>query len=155
MTSSEKTALKTSLKQYCQSVIEQRIAASKAIINNAQEAANNEEKSSAGDKYETARAMSHLEKDMHTRQLAEHLKDLAALNVIDATILHTEVTTGAYIDCTDISFFIAAGLGKQQVDGKTIWILSPQAPLLKQLLHKKTGDSFTFSNRQAIIADLF
>lgn len=155
MTVSEKIALKTRLKQHCIAVIEQRIAASKAIIDNAQEAANNEEKSSAGDKYETARAMSHLEKDMHARQLAEHRKDLAALNVIDTTIIHTSVTSGALIDCNAVSFFIAAGLGKQQVDDKIIWFLSPQAPLLKQLLHKKTGDSFTFSNNTVAITDIY
>ncbi len=155
MTVSEKIALKTRLKQHCIAVIEQRIAASKAIIDNAQEAANNEEKSSAGDKYETARAMNHLEKDMHTRQLAEHRKDLAALNVIDTTIIHTSVTTGALIDCNAVSFFIAAGLGKQQVDGKIIWFLSPGAPLLKQMLHKHTGDTILFNNNAVTIETIF
>ena len=45
-------------------MIKQRIAAATLAIENAQSAANAEEKSSAGDKYETSRAMSHLEKDM-------------------------------------------------------------------------------------------
>jgi hypothetical protein len=40
------------------------------MMESAQQSANSEEKSSAGDKYETSRAMGHLEKDMHARQLA-------------------------------------------------------------------------------------
>ena len=69
MTAADKILFKNNLKQFCQHTIEQRIAAAKEIIQNVQEAANNEEKSSAGDKYETGRAMGHLQKDMHSRQL--------------------------------------------------------------------------------------
>ncbi|HMC85967.1 MAG TPA: hypothetical protein VKI61_10590 [Chitinophagaceae bacterium] len=69
MTAADKILFKNNLKQFCQLTIEQRIAAAKEIIQNVQEAANNEEKSSAGDKYETGRAMGHLQKDMHSRQL--------------------------------------------------------------------------------------
>lgn len=48
--------------------IEERITITKLAIANAQEAANSQDKSSAGDKYETGRAMGHLEKDMYARQ---------------------------------------------------------------------------------------
>ena len=77
MTDHEKIAFKNKLKEFCQSLIAQRIDAVKININQAQEAANNEEKSSAGDKYETSRAMNQLERDMHSRQMAESIKELA------------------------------------------------------------------------------
>ena len=110
MTKEEKIALKDKLKLFCQSVIDQRIQSAKAVINSAQQAANQEEKNSAGDKYETARAMGHLEKDLHTRQLAENLKELAALHAIGTHTLYISVTAGAFIRCNAVSFFIAAAI---------------------------------------------
>src|ERR1700749_1072889 len=129
MTQHEKIAFKNKLKKWGQDLIGQRIATSKTAMEQAQEAANNEEKSSAGDKYETGRAMGHLQKDMHARQLAEALKELASLNAIPTDSLCTEGGIGAVLQAEDIAFFVSAGLGKQIVDGQPIVFLSPQAPL--------------------------
>ncbi|WP_315819137.1 hypothetical protein [Paraflavitalea speifideaquila] len=52
-------------------------------------------------------------------------------------------------------FFLAAGLGKQTLGDRTVFFLSPQAPLAQQLQHKKPGDHFVFNTLQVIIADLF
>lgn len=155
MTDAEKIAYKNVLKQFARSVIEQRMASAETAMNNAQQAANQEEKSSAGDKYETARAMGHLEKDMHARQLAEHGKELAMLHAIDINRMYVTATAGALIQCTSIVFFIAAGLGKQMVEGKTVIFLSPLAPLVKLLQGKKAGDQFMFNNKQVEIIDIF
>jgi len=78
----EKIALKNTLKQYALALIEQRIATAREAIDQAQQAANQEEKSSAGDKYETGRAMGHLQKDMYARQLSENRKELAILHAV-------------------------------------------------------------------------
>jgi transcription elongation GreA/GreB family factor len=124
-------------------------------MDDAQQAANGEEKSSAGDKYETSRAMGHLQKDMHARQLAEQAKELAALHAVNVDLLYEVVTTGAVIECEKMTFFVAAGLGRQAVGDKTVFFLSPQAPLAQQLQHKKTGDHFVFNTLHTIIVDLF
>lgn len=155
MTEPEKIALKNKLKLAGQQVIGQRIAAAKALINNAQEAANNEEKSSAGDKYETARAMNQLEKEMHTKQLAQHNNELALLNGVKTDVIYSAVTTGACIESGGMIFFIAAGLGKQTIEGELIIFLSPQAPLAKQLQHKKAGDHFVFNGKEITITAIY
>jgi len=155
MNKEEKIVFKNRLKQFCHSMLEQRIEAAKAAIENAQQSANNEEKSSAGDKYETARAMSHLERDMHTRQLTENLKELSALHAINAETIYDHVTGGAFLKCADISFFIATGLGKQAIDGKTVLFLSPNAPLTKLLAHKKAGDYFFFNEQNFAIEEIY
>jgi hypothetical protein len=87
-------------------------------IGNAQQAANNEEKSSAGDKYETGRAMSHLEKICMPANWQKHQKELAMLREINTDIIYSACTAGAFVQCVHESFFIAAGLGKQIVDGR-------------------------------------
>jgi hypothetical protein len=151
METANKIIYKNRLKQFCQQRIEQRITAAKEAIKNAQDAANTEEKSSAGDKYETGRAMGHLQKDMHVRQLAEHIKELADLHAVNTDIVYNTATAGAFIETDQPAFFIAAGLGKQIIDGQPIFFLSPHAPLAGILQNKKQGDSFIFNRNVVVI----
>jgi transcription elongation GreA/GreB family factor len=155
MTRAEKISFKQALKQAGLAIIEQRIAAARSLMDDAQQAANGEEKSSAGDKYETSRAMGHLQKDMHARQLAEQAKELAALHAVNVDLLYDTVATGALIECEKATFFVAAGLGKQTIGDKTVFFLSPQAPLAQQLQHKKVGDQFVFNTLRTNIVDLY
>ena len=155
VTESEKIAFKNSLKQAAQQLIEQRIAAAKKLIDNAQEAANSEEKSSVGDKYETARAMGQLESEMHSKQLVQQIRELALLHEVKTEVIYTIATMGACIECANLTFFIAAGLGKQTVDGKLIIFLSPQAPLAKLLQNKKVGESFVFNGKDTVIERVY
>jgi transcription elongation GreA/GreB family factor len=155
MTEPGKTDFKKRLKQIAQGIIEQRIQVARIAIENAQHSANSEEKRSAGDKYETSRAMSHLEKDMQARQLAENLKELSILQAVDTGIVFNEVSNGSFVTCESASFFIAAGLGKQVIDGKVILFLSPHAPAAKLMLHKKIGDGFVFNGLHMQITDLY
>jgi len=155
MTGPEKIQCKNALKQLALAIIEQRIDTARQSAEHAQEAANQEEKSSAGDKYETGRAMGHLQKDMHAGQLAAHLKDLATLQAVHTDALYSKPVPGAFISCTGFSFFIAAGLGKQLVQGQTIFFISPYAPLARQLEQKKTGDSFVFNGITTVIEDIY
>jgi hypothetical protein len=155
LTSVDKIQFKHQLKQAGLAIIEQRVMAARQAADQAQQAANQEEKSSAGDKYETGRAMGHLQKNMHAGQLAAHLKDLATLQAIVTDLLYTTPVTGAFITCTGLSFFIAAGLGKQLIDGQPIFFISPYAPLAQLLSQKKTGDAFSFNGATININDIF
>jgi hypothetical protein len=155
MTNHNKITLKNELKQFCHTIIQQRIEAAKLALHAAQQAANSEEKSSAGDKYETSRAMSHLEKDMHARQMAENIKELSTLFSINVNAVYEEGRAGAFLQCTGISFFIAAGLGKQMIHGNPIFFLSPHAPLAKMLEFKKAGDSFLFNKMPTVILEVY
>jgi hypothetical protein len=155
MTITEMIAFKDALKQTCKTLIEARIQAAIQLMNAAQEAANSEGKSSAGDKYETARAMGHLEKDLHARQLAENRKELASLSAIDTHFIAVAIGPGTYFETSKAAFFIAAGLGKQCIDGAWIFFLSPQAPLAKMLENNKIGDTFQFQGVQTSITNIF
>jgi hypothetical protein len=155
MNDQEKIAFKNKLKQFCNNSIDQRIQISKAAIENAQRSANSEEKSSAGDKYETSRAMSHLERDMHTRQLAENLKELSALHAISTNTIYSAVTNGAFVKCSEISFFIAIGIGKQIIEREKILFLSLNAPLAKLMENKKAGDKFLFLEKEIFIKEIY
>lgn len=155
MTTDEKLSFKKNLKQFCQERIEQRMGAAKESIKNAQEAANNEEKSSAGDKYETGRAMGHLQKDMHARQLSQLVKEMSDLLSINTSLIYDQAAAGAFIETEQLCFFIAAGLGKQNIGEKQVLFLSPNAPLAGLLLNKKPGDGFVFNGKEIVISGVF
>jgi hypothetical protein len=155
MTDQEKINFKKKLKQVCYELIQHRIEATKKAIANAQQSANNEQKSSAGDKYETSRALSHLEKDMHARQLAENLKELGVLHSVNVEVLYESVTAGAFLECTGVSFFLIGGFGKKLIDNKEIFLLSPHAPLAQKLTNKKPGYSFVINKVETTIVDIY
>ena len=161
MDHTQKLTLKASLKQFGLQLITQRIEAARQQAVQAQESANSEEKSSAGDKYETGRAMGHLQKDMFARQQAEHTREYAALQQIKIDTINTAAMPGAFIYCSNTAsiertgIFIAAGLGRQSIDGQTILFLSSADPLANTLKNKKPGDIITFNGQSLLIEDIF
>jgi uncharacterized protein with NAD-binding domain and iron-sulfur cluster len=155
MTDLEKRSLKQTLYNKAITIIEQRIGTAASAMQNAQAAANEEEKSSAGDKYETSRAMSHLEKDMYAKQSEENKKELSSLRTIDCIKLYDSVAAGSLIICDEYVLFIAAGLGKMNVDGMIVYFLSANAPLAKILSRKKAGDTIEFNNKKIVIRSVF
>jgi hypothetical protein len=149
------TPYKASLKRWALDHLNQRIAVANEAMQQAQEAANSEEKSSAGDKYETGRAMGHLQKDMHARQLAELVRELAALHAVNVDEHCVEGRRGAVLRMDSMDLFIGIGLGKQTIGGRTVVFLSPQAPLALTLQNKKAGDEIVFQRETLIIREIF
>jgi len=155
MNDQQKIDFKIALKNRCIEILEQRISSSYHSMQNAQASANEEEKSSAGDKYETGRAMSHLEKDMHARQLAANKNDMASLLSINCGQIYKTVVPGCFVKCSQTSFFIAAGLGKIIIEKEAVFLLSHQAPVARALYNKKAGDIFLFNGRELKIEELY
>ena len=151
----QNTAYKTRLHKFCIEIIKERIAATMQFIKNAQASANSEEKSSAGDKYETSRAMSHLEKDMHSRQLVANQNELAQLLNVVSDKTHVHIATGSIITSGELIFFIAAGLGKISFEGKVVYILSPNAPVAKSMINHIAGDKIIFNNKEIKIDSVY
>jgi hypothetical protein len=145
---------KNSLKEHCIAIIQDRIEGLVKGMAAAQLAANEETKSSVGDKYETARAMNQLEKDMLARQLAENKKELAAMVEVDVTGEYDEVKAGSLIRSSEMYFFILGGLGKMTVEGATVFVISPNAPLARSIMGKKAGEEMQFNAQTMEILEL-
>jgi transcription elongation GreA/GreB family factor len=155
LTKEQKLEWKRQLKTACIKILEQRSNTINQAMKEAQEAANNEEKSSAGDKYETSRAMGHLSQEMQSNQLEEAKHELGIINTLNTEVLCEKAGFGALVICKDFTFFIALGLGTTMVNGQKMVLLSPQAPIANLLYHKKAGDSFVFNAKTTLILDLF
>jgi len=80
---------------------------------------------------------------------------LAALYAINVMTVYDTVQPGCFFETAAVSFFVAAGLGKQLVDQKTILFLSAAAPLALALKEKRVGDRFNFSGSVVTISVLY
>jgi transcription elongation GreA/GreB family factor len=141
---------KEQLVETCRQLILQRIQTAEQAMKAAQEGSNSEDKSSAGDKYETARAMGQLDRDMNAKQLVQAQHELAELNRIDLRVSPT-VKTGSLVETGTAIYFIAVGLGPVQFQGSTVVVLSPKSPLALQMMGKTVGTTFVFSQKNTEI----
>ena len=129
----------------CHSVIDEKIYALNIVLTDLTEAGNNETKSSAGDKHETARAMMQLEQEKLGKQIQEWELQKNTLAKIDATITSQVVALGSLIETNNGYFFIAANIGKIQVDGSVIMVISKQSPLGNTFLNRMVRDELVFN----------
>lgn len=126
----------------CQQKVSAKIQTLQNLIDDAQSASNAETKSSAGDKYETTRAMLQLEKDKSTLQLAYAFEEKQLLDQININQPFNIVKAGALITTNIGTYFLANSGGKQLLNDQTVYVISTASPIGKQLLGKKKEDQF-------------
>ena len=153
-TNTEKSKYKQGLKSLCVSMLRERVETAKEAMQAAQDSANNEDKSSAGDKYEVGRAMSQIDRDLSAGRM-EAIQELLKLESIDADKPYEEVNNGAVVICGDTVYFIATGLGVITYEGGKVIVLSPKAPLSNLLRGKVIGDNVTFNGKSFEITEVF
>ena len=151
----EQLRFKQLLKEHCLGVLNERIANIENAMKEAQEAANSEEKSSAGDKYETGRAMNQLNKEMYAAQLEEALKELAQMQAADTTTIRTQCGTGALITTDTTTLFIAAAMGAIKLQGKQVMVLSPKAPIAIALNGKQKNEVVQFNGKAITVKEVY
>jgi hypothetical protein len=149
------TDLKKRLLETCLELLNQRIDIARKAMEDAQEAANSEEKSTAGDKYDTSRAMSQNLRDMNAKQLQEALKDLGILQQINPLLTFQEVRPGSIVYTKAGNYFVSISSGKITVEGNTYFAVSPSSPIVQAMLNKRIGESFSFRDQSNYIIDVF
>ncbi len=145
------TAIKQQLHHLCLAYVTQRIMNAQAAMEEAQRAANEETKSSAGDKYETGRAMMQLEKQKNALQLAEALKLKEQLAKVNPTKTYQEVQPGCLVKLNTGSFYIAISAGKLRLEGERYYAISIQSPIGQALRGKKQGEEIIFNGKKICV----
>ena len=154
-TKEEKLSYKNELKAICISILSERIDAARQAMNSAQESANSEEKSSAGDKYETGRAMSQRERDNYAARLEECQIEMNLLQSMDVSKIYDEVNNGAVMCCGDAIYCIATGLGIIPVSDSKVAVLSPKSPFAAAMRGKRVGEKAVFAGKDFLISEVF
>jgi transcription elongation GreA/GreB family factor len=148
------TDIKHRLFRLCQDYVLTRIESAELAIQNLQASANEETKSSAGDKYETGRAMMQLEIEKHAMQLAALSKQKQTLDKINPEIEFKTVQLGALVITDRANYFLAISAGQFVVDNKKYVCISLSSPIGAKLLGLKAGDSFSFNQQNQLIAEV-
>lgn len=139
-TTEELTAFRLRFNAHLNAKLQARINALKDEIRAVQESANNETKSSAGDKYETGRAMAQLELEKLQSRLSEVQQQLMELRLLASISLMPQVIRGVMVKTNTNLVYISISVGKVDFEGHQVWVVSANAPLGKALLGRRVGD---------------
>ncbi len=115
----------------------------------------NEQNSTAGNKFETARAMGQEELDRLNRQLNNANVQMNMLSQIDPTIKCTSAQMGAIIKTTRKTLYLSIGLGKILLDKKPVFAISSISPIGKNIMGKEVGDKATFAGKNETITEIY
>jgi hypothetical protein len=138
----------------CRAVLERHIKEIRETMESFQEAANNEIKSTAGDKHETTRAMMQDDRDKTAALLANTVKMQPLLERINPDRKMETVGVGALVE-TDLGYlFVSVPLGSVDLEGKHIMVISPVSPVGHAMLEKGIGDSFVVNDKKHTILSI-
>jgi len=143
--------LKKELYQQCVVYVQNRMEAAKQALNDTQAAANDETKSSAGDKYETSREMIQQETDRNMAQLNEANKLKVALSAIGTGGSSETVEPGSLVITDNGSFYLAISAGLLTVNNNKYYAVSPASPIGLKLKGLKSGNKFTLNEKCYLI----
>ncbi|MEZ4902557.1 MAG: transcription elongation factor [Spirosomataceae bacterium] len=143
--------MKPALLEYLKSHLDARMNAAFEAMQAAQNSANQETKSSAGDKYETGRAMAQIERDRHAQLYDQIRQERTILERIDINYVFERVGLGALIQTSAGIFFIAVSVGTIEIVGEKVVVVSPQSPLGASLMGRQKGDDFLFQQKKHVV----
>ncbi|PKR81026.1 hypothetical protein CW751_07620 [Brumimicrobium salinarum] len=146
--------LKSKVVSEIKNVLDERLKMAQQTYNDALESRNNDTKSSAGDKYETSRAMMQQEMDNAQRsihQIKMMRNELFRLPIQESNL---KATAGALITTNSGKYFLGLSMGKVLVGEHVVFAISTGSPLGKLLLNKKEGDRFVLNNMEQEILSI-
>ena len=132
-------SIKEELYAHCEAYVTALLERAEEGIRASQEEASREQKSSAGDKFETHRAMMHL-------QMESYIKRQEVAEGLMAALQRLSLQSGALIQAgslvgTDQGFyFISISAPALSLEGDRYLCLSPDAPLARAMLGAQAGD---------------
>ena len=143
-------SLKQELVEELTLILDSKIASIKKDIELTQKSANEETKSSMGDKYETGRAMAQNEKLKKQSILNNFL--LLKKTLIQITFNDSEkIQFGSLVALDQMNVFISIALGEIEYKGNKYFCISPTTPLGKKLINKVKGDEIKLNKQVQIL----
>ena len=146
---------KSSLITHIKSLLEERMMVAWNAMEAAQASANDQGKSSMGDKYETSRSMGQLDRNMHARQYEQVRQERLILEKISESEIAVRAAVGSLLETTAGWIFIGVSLGAIKIEEETVIAVSSSSPVGASLLGKSPGDQFEFMKKQHKIVALY
>ena len=145
---------KPAVLQACLDLIAEKSTELRASIRDAQEAANEDTKSSAGDKFETTREMMTQEIDKANGQLSVLAEMKVLLDKVKPDGRMDKVGFGSLVTTNEGLYFFSVSLGKVPVDGETVYALSMASPMGQAMAGATTGQKVSFRGRDILVKSI-
>ena len=136
-------------------LLQTRLAELEKAIANVQNSANEESKSSMGDKYETGRAMAQNDRAMLENQKSELLKDIATFGNINFNQETEFVKNGSLVQTSIGYILVSVSVGKIVDAGINTMLISSASPLGTQLLGKKANEMVSVNGKEIKVILIF
>lgn len=133
--------VKKALYLFVKGYAETRKSALRDQIKSLQEDLTSEDRSTAGDKHETGRAMMQLELEKLGNSLkeAELLeREIRMISIADQNM--GAIGRGSLVECSGGWYYLSISAGAFKQEHVTYYCVSPQSPIGLQLIGKSTGD---------------
>lgn len=136
--------------KHCLQIIKERLQIYQQDLADLQQSANEETKSSMGDKYETGRSMVQQEMDKVQHRVEELNKLKQILQGITSN-KSNKVSMGSFVITDQGNFYIAVSLGQLKMDDTNFIAISPAAPLAQKMIGLTEKDFFVLNGRKYLI----
>jgi len=135
--------------------LEQKIIETKVSLKSAIESRDNDTKSSAGDKHETARAMVQIEIDKSEDQLKKIVELQNELLSLNLEKQYKKIEKGCLVVTNTEMFFISIGLGKILFNESIYYAISLVSPIGALLKDKVVGDKVQFNGKELFVKGIY
>lgn len=129
-------------------LLQTQIAETLEAVAQAKQSQEEDTKSSAGDKYETGRAMIQQEIDKHGLRLSKLQQLKKELSLINPSHTDDKIGFGSLATINGEKYFISIALGKIALGGQEYYALSLAAPICQMLKGKRAGERVAFQGRE-------
>ena len=142
----EGVALKAAVLRQCKERLSEQLTVILDSLDKLRESKSSETKSSAGDKFETGRAMLQLEENNLRQQLAAVKANEELLGKAIRQPASEAAAIGSLVATDKGLYLLAAGLGKLTERGRVVYCVSPASPIGQRLIGKMVGERFLFND---------
>ncbi len=135
--------------------VESRIGRFNKTMKELEEALKPESRSCMGDKYETSRAMLHLEFEKVSGQVEQFNTLRKTASLIEKQPVLSKVGFGSVVKTTVANYFIAIPAGEIKVEDETFYAVGIHSPVARELVGKEVGDVFNINGSTSTIKEIF
>ncbi|MCM4160127.1 transcription elongation factor [Antarcticibacterium flavum] len=135
--------------------VESRIGRFNETMRELEEALKPESRSCMGDKYETSRAMLHLEFEKVSGQMEQFNTLRKTASLIDKQPVLSKVGFGSVVKTTTSNYFIAIPAGEIKVEEESFYVVGVNSPVARELMGKEEGDAFNINGKTSTIKKIF
>ncbi|MEZ4857401.1 MAG: 3-oxoacyl-ACP synthase [Flavobacteriaceae bacterium] len=145
--------IKEALYQVCFEKVDNRYQKIKQTIADIDESLLEEDKSSAGDKHETGRAMLQIDRENASKQMQEVVLVQELLKKMDIKSTSDYVRLGSLVKTDKYMYFISLSIGPIEINEIPYVCIALNSPIGQTLAGKRKGDSIVFNDtNQKILA---